>query len=851
MKVCAHILLVFTVFLLMPAYGQDAGATDSSSAARKGVLTDKTPYKADNISISVDGNIIYLKGHAEFKYQDLTLTAHQIKIDNNINMLYANGVLDSTDADGNRYFTGNPVFSQKGQEPMSGETIEYDFTTRRGKIKTGRTKMPPGYYKGENIYKVADSTLLVRNGYFTTCDLPDHPHYYFKSNRMRLKTGDRVVARPIYFYIADIPLAVLPFGVFSNKGGRHSGLIVPSYGESRVGGRILRGLGYYWAPNDFMDATLQTDFYDRIGFTYRGSARYNVRYKLNGSFSGQYLPRDPTTGLNRQRWVLNFRHNQTIDPTLHISGSGRFQSDKDFQRDVSPSLEDRLNQNITSTLAISKSFKGTKNSMNLSMTRTQNLQSNESDYVFPSMTFNHRQSNLFESISGKKLGTQRGWYQNIMFAYNSRLLYSGSHKMSITQVDTSKLDTSFTDTQKFGLKHTFSLNAPQKIFKYINIRPSINFDEVWVDEIAVGTIDPQSNKLVTSTKKGFAARHTFNTAVALSTKLYGMFEPHIGSLRAIRHTLTPSVSFSYTPDFSTANYGYFNEVLDTTGQVVLVDKFSRSPFGATSRSKSKRMNLSLDNLFQTKTIDAKGNEKKQDLFKANFRTSYNLNATSFQWGRLTSSYTLNAFGKSFSATAVHSLYAIGADGKEDGNTFFFEKGAWLPRLTAFNTNFSFTLNNQTFGKKEKAADESKVLSTGTEDSLLTGNNLFGRTDNTRDREREELRRVKRPWSVAFSFNYTLNRNDPKNTIQRLNSTVNAQIRITKNWKLGWRVNLDLIDKKLAYQTLNIYRDLHCWEMSFNWQPQQGYYSFQINIKDPMLKDIKLTKHPTRSRFVTY
>ena len=850
MKVFIRILPVLSAFLFLPAHGQENGKPDSTSNTP--VFTDKAPYKADKISISVDGNIIYLLGHAEFKYQDLTLDAHRIKIDKNKNMLYARGRLDSIDADGNRYFTGNPVFSQKGEEPMSGEKIEYDFNTRRGRIKTGRTKMPPGYYKGDNIYKVADSTLLVRDGYFTTCDLPDHPHYYFRASRMRLKTADKVVARPIYFYIADIPLAALPFGIFSNKGGRHSGLIVPSYGESRVGGRILRGLGYYWAPNDFMDATLQTDFYDKIGFTFRGSARYKVRYKLNGSFSGQFLPRDPTTGKKRQRWVLNFRHNQTIDPTLRISGSGRFQSDKNFQREISPNLDDRLNQNITSTLAISKTFKGTKNSMSLSMTRTQNLQSGSSDYVFPSLTFNHSQSNLFETFTGKKLGVKRRWFQNVMFRYNSRLLYSGRHTVTtlLDSLGNDSADVS-TDKQSFGVKHTFSFNAPQKVFKYFNIRPSLNFDEVWVDEINRGTFDPASNSVVTSTRKGFAARHTFNAAISLSTKLYGMFEPHIGSLRAIRHTMTPAVSFSYAPDFSNPSYGYFSQVADTSGNIILVDKFSRSPFGGTSRRKSQRMNLSLDNLFQTKTIDAQGNEKKQDVFKANFRTSYDVNATSFNWGRLTSSYTLNAFGKSFSATAVHSLYAIGADGKEDGNTFFFEKGGWLPRLTAFNTNFSFTINNQTFKSKDKAADRENLKADSLADSLALGSNLFGQTDNTRNRERDKLKKLNRPWSMAFSFNYSLNRNDPQKTVQRLNMSLNAQFRLTQNWKVGWRVNLDLIDKKLAYQTLNIYRDLHCWEMSFRWQPLQGYYSFQINIKDPMLKDIKVTKHPSRSPFVSY
>lgn len=841
---------------------RDTVATiDSSITIKKkpqAAIQDKIPYKANKIAISVDGNTIYLNGNAEIKYQNLTLNAEKITIDKKHNKLFAEGVLDSVDAKGNKVYRGNPVFVEKGREPMYGNKIEYDFITKRGKIDIGRTNMEPGYYKGDNIYKIADSTLLVEDGYFTTCDLPDHPHYYFRSDQMRIKLKDKVVARPIYFYIADIPIAVIPFGVFPNKGGRHSGLIMPSYGESRFGGRFLDNFGYYWAPNDYMDATLQTTFYEKLGFTFRGDLRYNLRYYLNGSLKGSYYPKDPNTGQRRERWSFSYRHNQTIDPTFHISGSGSFQSDKNFRKETSADINERLNQNITSTLNISKSWKGTKNSMSLSFSQNRNLQTNETSWTFPSLIFRRGQSSIYESLTGNPLGTNRAWYQDIYFSYNSNVIRRGSHKLNPAYgVDTLN-NKEFLDKVSAGIQHSLSFSSPQKIFKYFSINPSLSYNEIWVDEITRGRLNADSTAVQTYQKKQFAVRRTFRSSIGLNTKLYGLFEPNIGDLKFIRHTITPSVSFSYTPDFSQNSFGYFDNITDKNGHVTQIDKFANSPFGGTSRNESRNMNISLNNLFQAKFIDDEGKEKKVDFFTANFSTSHNFKADSLKWSNLRSSFRTHILGKDITFTTIHSLYNLGKKGKVI-DQLFYEKGK-LPRLINFNTSFGYTINDKTFASKEdqndKKSRKEKRNSSGkaqTEaETSVTPDSLQNEfiTDE-QQKEKDITKNIKLPWSMSFNLNYSYSKTDPNNPYERISLSTNAEFKLSQNWKIRWQANFDLVKKDLVYQTFNIYRDLHCWEMSFNWQPSIQYYKFQINIKEPILKDIKVTKRPRNVIYPNY
>ena len=447
----------------------DSLSADSTAEKKKFTLQSKIIYDADVVSLSRSKNKIYLYGNAKVKYENMTLTAAKIEVDQNENLLFAEGIIDTVDTLGNPIYRDTPVFTEIGEEPMHGNNLRYDFKTKRGKIVYGKTQMSPGYYKGQDIFKISDESLLIRDGYFTSCEYIDNPHFYFRSDEMRVKVKDKVVAKPVYFYIADVPLFVIPFGVFPNKKGRRSGILIPSYGESGYGGRFLKNIGYYWAPSDYMDATFLTDFYDKLGFVYDAEVNYTVRYILSGNIAARYYPVDPNSGLKKERWGFNVRHSHTIDPTLKITASGKFQSDKNYEKEYNSNFETRTNQVITSNLTVSKKFKGTKNSMNLNISRTENLQSGNISYTFPQISFSRSQTSLYETITGSTVRGKRSWYQDIYFSYNSKAIRKGSKSL--------QADSTFNRTVSQGMNHNLQFNYNQKILGVFNVNPSLSYKE--------------------------------------------------------------------------------------------------------------------------------------------------------------------------------------------------------------------------------------------------------------------------------------------------------------------------------------------------------------------------------------
>ena len=820
--------------LSAPGDTLQTAATDSLAAEKeKGDLEGPIRYWADHIKLKNNGDYILLKGKAKLVYQNMTLTAAIIEIDRTKSTLYARGAADSLDADSNLVFRDTPVFVEKGDEPIRGDFIEYNFKTRRGKIKGGKTEMEPGYYKGQEVVKIGRNTMLVNTGYFTSCEYIDDPHYYFKSTRMRVKIKDQIIAEPIYFYIADVPLFWLPLGIFPNKKGRHSGLVVPSFGESRVGGRYLRGMGYYWAPNDYFDAEFLLDFYDKLGFAYRARANYKVRYKLNGYVSGEFFPYDLYTGAKKERWSFTFRHNQIIDRNLRISGSGTFVSDKSFANDLSPNMDERLNQNISSNISISKTF-NRNNSMNINLSRNQNLQTERIDYTLPNISFNHTRTSIYETITGKKGGAQKSWYQNIFFTYNARLINKGSRYLTA--------DSTIEETQQNGVRHQLAFSsATQKLFRYLNITPKFNYTEDWTNEVTDAWYNPDSMRIETETKKQFAVRRTFNFNISANTTLYGLFEPNIGSLRFIRHKLTPNIDFNFQPDFSDPNYGYVNYVTDSAGVVKKIDRFQTSPFGATPSSRRRMMSINLRNNFEGKFIDEDGNEKKRNLLTANFMTSYNFLADSVRFSRLSTYLATQIYGKQINLRLQHSFYKPNKNGTGDSAEF-----ASFPRLISLNTSFNFSINNKTFAQwfgdkqEEKKEDVGKEKPEDEEDDGLNTAQIQQEVIDYR----EETKKLDIPWSASFGLTYALNYNNVNSPQKRIGFSARVNFHLTKNWKIGWNAHADLVKGEITSQNFNIYRDLHCWEMSIGWQPQIDYYSFRINIKSSVLKDIKVEKRPS-------
>ena len=259
----------------------------------------------------------------------------------------------------------------------------------------------------------------------------------------------------------------------------------------------------------------------------------------------------------------------------------------------------------------------------------------------------------------------------------------------------------FKTTEKSGVKHRLSFNSPQSALKHFNLNPTFNYTEEWVDEVNNAKLDSETGKIVYEKEKQFAVRRTFNTGVQTKTTLYGLFEPNIGKLKFIRHKMDPSVSYTFTPDFSSPFYGYYDSIEDTTGQVVRYDRFQGTTFGSTPRSQSQRMSMNLNNIFQAKLIDEEGTEKKVDLFTLNFSSGYNFKADSLKWSNLSTSFRTKIFGKNFNLRTVHTFYKTNSSGRGQIDEFVFDNNTFLPRLLSANASFAFGISNKTFEPKKE------------------------------------------------------------------------------------------------------------------------------------------------------
>ncbi len=838
------LLLFFTTLGLFFPYGVPAQTVDSThtrtpptieqsdSLRKKTDLEGPVKYTADQISFSMDRKKTYLKGNVRIQYLNMSLEAGQVVIDWEKNYLVATGIADSTDSLGNSVLRDLPVFNEKGEQPIYGQQLEYNFKNRRGKVLHAKTEMEPGYYKGDKIVKIGTKTLLVKNGYFTSCDSIDHPHYYFKAYKMRILMNKRAVAKPIIFYIADVPVFAVPFGAFSMERGRRSGIILPTYGTSDYGGNYLRNFGYYWAASQYWDATLLASFYERTGVTYNGEIRYKKRYNFDGYVRGLFAPKDVTTGQKIKRWNINFSHRQKIGQTLNITGYGTFQSDRTFMNDFSNNLNDRLNQVLTTNVTIAKTWPTHKNSMNINISRTENLQTGNLDYVLPRITFSHTQSSIIPLKSNNIL--DRRWYHNIYFSFNSNFLSRGNKTLQTT-------DSTYLKTEKLGWQHTGSLSFSNKLLHYFKANINSSFNELWTPEYLEYSWDDSLNQPIEQKVRGFKRRLTFSSNMGVSTTIYGLFELPFTPLKVIRHKMDPSISFSFAPDFSANQWGYFQTLRDTSGKEVKLDRFANSPFGATPRRQTRVMNIRVNNLFQGKII-RDGEEKKIDLFTLGFGTSYDFLKDSLKWSRLTTNLQAKARRDvDFTLSATHSFYKPGRSGTGDRNEYVWENAFALPRLVRLQINAHFRLAPPK--KKEKKSEKGKSVAGKTGEEEGEDEDEFQFRDNTKDPEFERLRNLNIPWDLSFNLTYSYDRSDIHNVRKTFNTYVTGMVQLTPNWRVQYSANFDLINKQINYQNFTIYRDLHCWEMSFTWAPNPAfsYFTFRIQVKESVLRDLKLTK----------
>ncbi len=833
MKFTPIILILFTLHL----YSQQTGDSllyvpigDSLKnvidSTRKSDIDAIIEYSASDSAIfDVANDKLMLYGDAELKYKEYDLKAARIVLYKESSIMEANGIPDTSKAG---KFIGQPIFME-GSKRYDANKLRYNFKTRKGTIDMGSTELEGGYYLGEKIKKVDDDVFFIKNGRYTTCDKAD-PDYYFGSPKLKIMQGDKVVAEPVYLFIDDVPIFALPFGIFPNHSGRSSGIIPPAYGEDPTYGRYLSHLGYFWAVNDYYDIALQGNYYTKGRIDLSTRFRYVLRYKLSGSvdIGGSRIRLGEQTDNDKvfsDEWRIGVYHNQTINPTTTLNANVNFLSSKNYYNTSTNNLDDLLRQNALSNVTLSKFWEGTPNSLSINYSRDQNLSTGEIKQTIPSVLFSRSQTFPFRGKNTSLLDLK--WYESVSYSYNSQFLYR-DEKVLVNQ---SVNDGNFNRNTRGGLRQTVTTSAPIKLSEF-NFSPYFNYNEIWYNKSVEKVFNPADSTVITNNVNAFKTFRYFNTGVSLTTRLIGLFNTRIFGIRGFRHTVTPTITYNYQPDFSKPQWNAYKTYINQYGQEVKYSIYEREVFGGAPFGEQQALNFSVGNVFEMKVKDTDSTDTKFQLLNLTAGINYNFAADSVRFSELGISYRTQIGNiLSIGGGASFNLYKY-VDGVGRINRFLWNEDKKLAQLTNFNISLSTTLAGGEIVDETDSTKEEEDLSQGsTQESEYVG--MYG------DRPVD----FSIPWSVSLGYNYNISKPNPSVITKYSNLSGNLSFNLTRNWKFTFSAGYDIFLQQFSTPYITIYRDLHCWEMSFNWVPTGIYrgFKFELRIKAPQLQDVKITK----------
>lgn len=822
MKISLVYILFFAAFSFASAQ-TDSLKTDSLKSkidTTRQIQSDITApinYSArDSAIFDVKSNKLYLYNSAELTYRDLKLNSGIILLDKEDETLEAYGIPDSMNTGA---LVQTPIMVQGGDK-LEGSKLLYNFNSKQGNISMGFSEADVGYYFGDKIKKVTDEVFFIKDGLYTTSTDRKNPEYYFLSPKMKVIKDDRVIAQSVFLYIEGVPVFWIPFGVFPNKTGRSSGLIPPTYGEDGTYGMYISRLGYFWAMTDYYDLALTGSLFSRGRVDFNGRFRYALKYNFTGSLEGGYsrirLGEETDPGkFSSDEWALNVIHSQAFSPTSRLDGNLTFASGKSYYENTSNNLNTLLRQNIVSNFTYSKSWEGTPYIFSANYHRDQNLITGSINENMPSLNFSITQTFPFQS----EFSTSENKSPAEYFSYR----YTGSFLNNRTKtvfLGYQGDDSLTTRNDRLGAFHTVALNfSPPS--QFIQVNPYFNYNEYWNNKTVNKRYDPVTNTVITEDVNGFKTARTFNMGVSLQTKLIGIFNPNVFGIKGIRHTITPNVTYNYTPDFSKDFWGYYGTYTDVTGKPVKYSFFENGLFGGPSSGEFQSLNFSVGNLFEMKTKATDSSDNKFQLLNLDAGISYNFAADSLKFSDLFTTFRTQIGSLlNISGGATFNLYQFDRTANTRINKYLLSEGK-IADLTSFNINLATSYN-----------------------FLLSSSNEVSK-DTTKKIVRDSLNSVSYNIPITGSLNYNYSESRFIPTQFSKSSVIYGSLGInpTEKWRFNVSASYDFSNRLISAPYVTAYRDLNSWEMSFNWYPLGTYKGFnlEIRIKAPQLKDVKITK----------
>lgn len=820
-------------------FSADTSATDDTitSPDTLRIITNskkvkkRIDYKAqDSIFFDLDSKNVYLYNKSNVKQDKIELSSGFISINFDSTVLHATGLCDTLPDSLRQY----PVFSENGTE-YSSKTITYNTDNGKGIINGMFTSQDEMFLHGNKIKKMDDKTLFVRDGIFTTCDDKDHPHYGFTFSKAEIITNDKIITGPIGVELMGIPLPVgLPFAYFPFTKEQKSGLLMPTYGYASNRGYYLRNLGWYFAINDYVDLALQGDIYTNLSYAINAKSSYVKRYKYKGNILVRFEDnhsglKNTNTYSSSQDFKIQWNHTQDskAHPYRTFSASVNLVSGKYNQNAYS--VNDYFNNTTTSSIAFSTRF-GQNWNFSANLGESYNANTKYISLSLPSITLSSSQFHPFKRKTAK--GKSK-WYEDITIAYRMSLTNN------INTYDSLLFSSDIFKKMSNGIQHYIPVQLSTKVLKYITWTNSINYNERWYLSSIHKAYNEQTGLVDKDTTFGFTANRDANFSSSLNTRIYGMFVFKKGFITALRHVINPTLSFTFTPDFSSPSLGFYDYYIDKDGNKVFYSKTEDGVFGSPPSGKSGVISFAINNSLEMKVKSSSdtitGTQKIILLENFSISTGYDLTKDSCNWQplRLSARTTLlKRLVVNYSSS--FTPYVLDENNSVTDQLLLDKKHKLFTRESSqWNFSLSWRLNS-----KSKTTEDQTISPSEMQYSPFV-NNLETLPD---------VVDFSVPWDLNLSANYSRLSNyivaiAGYNTNESATLSATGNVTITDTWKIGFRTGYDFINKDFTYTSLDFYRDLHCWELRFNWVPL-GYrkgWNFTINVKASMLQDLKYEK----------
>ena len=813
----------------------------------KSALEEPVSYSAkDSITFDYTNSRAHLFGGSQVNYQNLQLTADDISLSLDSSLVHASGRPDSTGA-----IQGKPLFKQ-GEDEYEPDRISYNFKTRKAFISNVYTQEGEGFMQSREGKRDSSGVMYVQNGKYTTCDA-EHPHFYVSLTRAKMHPGKNVIFGPAYLVVEDVPLPLaIPYGFFPFSSSYKSGFIMPTYGDETTRGFYLRDGGYYFAINDKVDLKVLGEFYTKGSWGLSAQTNYKKRYRFGGNFYFSYqntkegeknMPDYSVSKSFKLTW--SHRQDAKANPTQSFSASVNFATSS-YERNNLTSMynpESYTQSTRTSSVSYSKTFSKVGLTLSGTFNLSQNMRNSSISVTLPTLSISQSRFNPFKR---KKAAGKERWYEKIAMSY------TGTLANSINTKEDKLFHSSLVKDWRNGMRHQVPISASFSVLNYINVTPSFTFtDRMYTHKVMQGW-DTDRQAVQRDTVYGFYNVYNYNMSISANTKLYGMYRPMpwFGGkkIAAIRHVFTPTVSFSYAPDFSQSRFGFYDSYVktDANGNVSTVrySPFSGMMYGTVGQGMTGSVTMDVANNIEMKVRtdkDSTGYRKISLIDELGGSLSYNMAAKRRPWSdlnlrariKLTKKYT-------YSMNAVFATYAYEKD--ENGRVYVGDHTEWsrgrFGRFQGTAQNISYSISNETFrklfGKKHRTTTSDDELDEELDEDEETDPTMQnvdpdrkkGKTganqESNGDVDEDGYLKFSLPWSINIGYGVTIRENTQGRFNDKrmrypykLSHTLNfsGNIRISEGWNINFSSGYDFNMHKLSMTTASLSRDLHCFQMS--------------------------------------